>query len=92
MKNKWFFSRLSETICYCSCVAASDANNQQKTQTMNIIHYVNNTPHDISGFHAIFVEAMKNGFLHKDYADLFSIKILNNYNEDGSDRMIIDPA
>jgi hypothetical protein len=55
-------------------------------------HFVNNTPSDISEFHSVFVAAMKNGFLHEDFSDLFVIEILKNYNADGSDRMIINAA
>jgi len=53
---------------------------------------VNNTPHDLRDFREIFLSAMKDGFLHEDYTDLFSIVILKNYNSDGTARMIINPA
>jgi hypothetical protein len=59
---------------------------------MKNIHYVNTSPSNIDCLFNYFKEAMKTGELHEDISDLFTIKILKEYNEDGSDRMIIYAA
>lgn len=52
--------------------------------------FVNNSNSDIRMIQPVFEEAYVTGVLPEDYADLFTIKILKGYNEDGTDRMIID--
>lgn len=59
---------------------------------MHNIHYVNNSGVDIRNFFSVFADAYKTGTLHEDFADLFTIEILKNYNPDGTDRMIIRAA
>jgi len=39
-----------------------------------------------------FAEAYKTGKLCEELSDLFEIEILEGFNEDGSDRMIINAA
>jgi hypothetical protein len=56
------------------------------------IHYVNNTCEDISIFFPIFAEAYNTGIINEDYEDIFSIDILEGYNPDGTNRMIINMA
>lgn len=58
----------------------------------NTIHYVNNTPSDITPFFHVFAAAYDSGVLDADFADLFTIEILPGYNDDGSNRMIINAA
>ena len=59
---------------------------------MNTIHYVNNSGSDIALLFGYFADAYKTGALHDDVADLFTITILNGYNADGTDRMVIEAA
>ncbi len=54
------------------------------------ISFVNNSGADISLVMPYFNQAMKDGFLHDDVADVFEIEILKGFNDDGSDRMIIN--
>jgi hypothetical protein len=54
--------------------------------------FVNNSNSDIRTIQPVFDEAYVTGALPDDYADLFSIEILKGYNEDGTDRMVIDHA
>lgn len=54
--------------------------------------FVNNSNSDIRVIESVFLAAYLTGVLDEDYADLFTIEILKGYNEDGSDRMIIDHA
>lgn len=56
---------------------------------MKDIHYVNNSGCDISSYFEAFKEAYISGELNEDFADIFDIEFLREYNEDGSDRMII---
>ena len=56
------------------------------------IHFVNNTLCDIEPFMNDFIEAYNTGVLHDDLSDLFAIKILKDFNPDGSDRMMIFSA
>jgi len=56
------------------------------------IHYVNNTGEKLEDFFQVLKLAYITGKLPDDYADIFSINILENYNPDGSNRMIIDWA
>ena len=56
------------------------------------IHYVNNTLNNIEPIMQYFIDAYQTGELHEDVADLFSIKILKEFNADGSDRMMIFSA
>ena len=56
------------------------------------IHYVNNTPSDISLLFPFFKDAYITEVLHEDVADLFTIKFVNGLNKDGSKRMIIEAA
>lgn len=54
--------------------------------------FVNSSNSDIRMIQPIFDEAYATGELPEEYADLFTIEILKGYNEDGTDRMIIDHA
>ncbi|BAR92361.1 hypothetical protein [Pseudomonas phage PS-1] len=54
--------------------------------------FVNNSNSDIRVIQPVFDDAYVTGALPDDYADLFTIEILNGYNEDGTDRMVIDHA
>ncbi|WNO25070.1 hypothetical protein OKBPHCKP_00041 [Pseudomonas phage LPPA33] len=57
------------------------------------VHYVDNSGTNAVGlFFPQFSEAYKTGVLCEELADLFSIEILKGLNEDGTDRMIINPA
>ena len=56
------------------------------------IHYVNNTGEDIRMFYSIFAEAYNIGKMDEDYEDIFDIEILEDYNADGTNRMIINMA
>jgi hypothetical protein len=56
------------------------------------IHYVNNTPSDISLLFPFFKDAYNTEVLHEDVADLFTISFVNGLNEDGSKRMIIEAS
>lgn len=56
------------------------------------IHYVNNTLSNIEPIMQYFIDAYSTGVLHDDIADLFVIKILKDFNPDGSDRMMIFAA
>jgi hypothetical protein len=56
------------------------------------IHYVNNTPSDISLLFPYFKDAYNNEVLHEDVSDLFNIHFVSGLNEDGSKRMIIEAA
>jgi len=53
------------------------------------IHYVNNTGEKLEDFFQVLKDAYATGKLPDDYADIFTIKILEKYNQDGSNRMII---
>ncbi|EPG2629835.1 TPA: hypothetical protein ACKQGD_001044 [Pseudomonas aeruginosa] len=57
------------------------------------VHYVDNSGTNAAGlFFPQFAEAYKTGVLCEELADLFEIEILKGFNEDGTDRMIINPA
>jgi len=55
------------------------------------ITYVDNTGGEAT--HGIFAEVMADAYftgkLNEEYADIFEIEILEGYNADGSNRMII---
>jgi hypothetical protein len=55
-------------------------------------HYVDNTGSDTRMFHDVFMAAYTNGFIDEDFADIFSIDFIDNANDDGSRRMIVDFA
>ena len=57
---------------------------------MENIIYVNNTGKDVSMFHSVFVDCVKNAkALPEDLADVFSLKIVN---VNGADRGIVEFA
>jgi len=55
------------------------------------ITYVDNTGGEATqgAFAEVMAAAYVSGELNEEYADIFDIKILENYNADGSNRMII---
>jgi hypothetical protein len=53
---------------------------------------VNNSCCDIRPFDAQFFEAYRTGFLCEELADLFTLRFIRGFNDDGSDRMIIESA
>lgn len=53
------------------------------------ITFVDNTGVDSRMFYPVFSEAYKTRVLPEEYQDLFRIEFLREYNEDGSDRMLI---
>ncbi|PCB24147.1 hypothetical protein CJT92_30570 [Pseudomonas aeruginosa] len=64
-----------------------------KTMNSKNVHYVDNSGTNAAGlFFPQFAEAYKTGVLCEELADLFEIEILKSFNEDGTDRMIINPA
>lgn len=58
------------------------------------VHYVDNSHGAIATRHFFpqMAEAYKSGVVCEDLADLIEIEILKGFNEDGTDRMIINPA
>ena len=57
------------------------------------VHYVDNSgTNAVAMFFPQFAEAYKTGKLCEELSDLFEIEILEGFNEDGSDRMIINAA
>ena len=62
---------------------------------MTNIHFVNNTPTDIfadSMLDAAFADAYVTRTLPDELADLFSLEFVEGLNDDGTVRMIINPA
>jgi len=60
---------------------------------INNVHYVNNTLSDITPIFQYFVDAYhNNGVLHEDVSDIFVVKMLKDFNPDGTDRMMIFAA
>lgn len=62
------------------------------TKGIGSFKFVNNSNSDIRVIQPVFDEAYVTGALPDDYADLFTVEILKGYNEDGTDRLIIDHA
>lgn len=58
------------------------------------IHYVDNSHNAIATRHFFLqmAEAYKTGVVCEELADSISIEILEGFNEDGTNRMIINPA
>ena len=61
---------------------------------INNVHYVDNTANAIATrqFFPQMAETYKTGRVCEELADLIEVKILKGFNEDGTDRMIINPA
>ncbi len=63
------------------------------TKGKGSIVYGNNTGVDTTNFHSHFVALIENGDpLPEEIADLFKVEVLVGYNEDGTNRGIIDWA
>ena len=68
-------------------------NRKVKKMISKNVHYVDNSgTNAVAMFFPQFAEAYKTGKLCEELSDLFEIEILEGFNEDGSDRMIINAA
>ncbi len=65
------------------------AANFRKVAKMAVFKLVNNTGVDISMVNADLLAAVDNGVLPDDLSDIFELKILKGFNDDGSDRGIL---
>ena len=58
----------------------------------NNYRVVNNSFCDIRPFDDVFANAAITGVLPEELADLFSITLLKGFNDDGSNRLIVEAA
>ena len=56
------------------------------------VHYVNQTSADITPYFGVLQDALKTGEIDEDFSDVFRITLLSAFNDDGTDRLVIDWA